>query len=252
MRRSLGGLALRRRFYPESNIGGFSRDDPGIVLFSQLDGILNAEDRVLDFGAGRGEQILDNEVEYRRRLFDLRGRCAHVEGCDVDEAVLSNPFLDHAEVIEVGNALPYPDNSFDIIYSRFVFEHVEHPTDVARELLRVVKPGGVVAALTPNKLGYIAIAGGLVPNRLHVGALNYIQPRRKAVDVFPTMYRLNTKKALRRAFGHQADIFVVRLSGEPAYHFGSPVLYRLFKWLHKCLPEQFQPLLVVFVRKHEV
>ena len=47
---------------------------------------------VLDFGAGRGEHILDDVIEYRRRLCNLRGRCAHVEGCDVDEVVLTNPF----------------------------------------------------------------------------------------------------------------------------------------------------------------
>jgi SAM-dependent methyltransferase len=247
--KSLSGAALRRHFFPEGNIGGFSRLDPGVALFNQINAILRTSDRVLDFGAGRGEHILDDSVEYRRQLFNLRGRCAHVEGCDVDDTVLTNPFLDHAEILQAGAPFPYPDNSFDIIYSRFVFEHIADPDLIARELTRILKPGGLIAALTPNKFGYIALAATLVPNRMHVRALSYVQPRRKSIDVFPTTYRLNTSKAVERAFGTDVDIHAVYLSGEPAYHFGSPVLYRLTKILHKYLPDRLQPLLIVFIRK---
>jgi SAM-dependent methyltransferase len=243
------GLTLRRRFFPESNIGGFSQEDAGIALFTQIDAVLRPTDRVLDFGAGRGEHILDNAVDYRRRLFNLRGRCAHVEGCDVDEVVLTNPFLDHASVIKQGSPLPYPDNSFDIIYARSVFEHIDDPDLVAQELVRIVRPGGLIAALTPNKFGYIAAAATIVPNRLHVRALSHIQPTRKSVDVFPTLYRLNTPRALERAFGPTVDIYIVHVSGEPAYHFGSPLLYRITKSLHKHLPDRLQPLLIVYIRK---
>lgn len=242
-------MTLRRRFFPEGNIGGFSHVDPGVALYSQINAILRPTDRVLDFGAGRGEHIVDDAVDYRRGLFTLQGRCAHVEGCDVDEAVLNNPFLDHAAVTEIGRPLPYPDESFDIICARFVFEHIADPAPVAQELLRVLKPGGVIAALTPNKLGYIAAVATLVPNRLHVWALSYIQPKRKSFDVFPTAYRLNSPQAIRRAFGPRITLHTMYLSGEPAYHFGSPVLYRIEKWLHKHLPNRLQPLLIAFVRK---
>jgi SAM-dependent methyltransferase len=241
-------LTLRRRFFPEGNIGGFSQVDPGLALFNQINAILRPTDHVLDFGAGRGEHILDDEIDYRRQLFNLRGRCAHVEGCDVDAAVLTNPFVDHASVLEPGKPFPYADRSFDIIFSRFVFEHIADPDFVARELLRILKPGGVIASLTVNRAGYIALAATAVPNRLHVRALRYVQPMRKSVDVFPTTYKLNTPKALRRAFGHDVEIYTNHLSGEPAYHFGYPILYRFAKFLHKHLPDRLQPLLIVYIR----
>jgi SAM-dependent methyltransferase len=41
-----------------------------------------------------------------------------------------------------GQNLPFPDRTFDIVYSRQVFEHIRHPDNVAAEVLRVLKPGG--------------------------------------------------------------------------------------------------------------
>ncbi|MDT5208195.1 MAG: hypothetical protein QOF67_610 [Mycobacterium sp.] len=205
---------------------------------------------MLDFGAGRGESLWDDNVDYRRELCNLQGRCEHLEGCDIDKVVMDNPFLDHAEVVTAGEPLPYEDDSFDIVVSRAVFEHVSDPDWVARELLRVVKPGGLIAAITPNKLGYIGLAARLVPNRFHIIALKKVQPTRKAEDVFPTRYLLNTPKALRRAFGSRADVFVVRTSSEPAYHFGSQLLFGAMKWLTKHLPAWMQPTLFIYIRKH--
>jgi SAM-dependent methyltransferase len=66
----------------------------------------------------------------------------NLAGCDIDEVVLDNPYLDHAEVIHPDSPLPYPDNRFDLVVAQWVFEHVADPNHVAHELLRVVKPGG--------------------------------------------------------------------------------------------------------------
>jgi SAM-dependent methyltransferase len=177
-----------------------------------------------------------------------------VEGCDVDEAVLTNPFLDHAEVIVPGAPLPYPDNRFDIVIARAVLEHIDDPDRVAQELLRVAKPGGLIAAITPNKYGYFAIGARLVPNRLHARALERVQPDRfgkpvRGEDVFPTRYLMNTPGALRRAFGPNAEINVGYWSAEPAYHFGHPFIYRFVRWMNKHLPARLQPTLLVYVRK---
>lgn len=240
---------LLQRFYPECNVGGFSHVDGTVVFFSQIAALLRPTDQVLDFGAGRGEPILDDEVPYRRHLSNLKGRCAQLHGCDVDTVVLDNPYLDHAEVIRPEAALPYSDNQFDLIVARHVFEHVGNPDHVAHELLRIVKPGGWIAAVTPNKLGYIALGARLVPNRFHVRALARVQPERKSEDVFPTRYRMNTRRALRKAFGGGVEIFTAGWASEPCYHFGSPYLYRSFKWAHKFLPAALQPTLFIYIKK---
>lgn len=49
----------------------------------------------------------------------------------------------------VGEHLPFPDNSFDAIYSYDVFEHVNHLPSVLHECYRVLRPGGTLTAAFP-------------------------------------------------------------------------------------------------------
>lgn len=58
--------------------------------------------------------------------------------------------LVHSEVQD-GRALTYPDECFDAAYSVSVLEHIPDRGDSAaiRELIRVVRPGGVVAVTVP-------------------------------------------------------------------------------------------------------
>jgi SAM-dependent methyltransferase len=240
---------LRDRFYPESLFGGFCRDDVMVAFYTRIAALLRPTDHVLDFGAGRGAQIIEDSIPYRRSLKTLRGRCAHLAGCDIDREVLGNPFLDSAALLGADGKLPYPSESFDLIYSNWVLEHVEASATIGAELLRVLKPGGVFCAITPNKYGYIALASQLVPNQLHARVLRRVQPARKGIDVFPTRYRMNTRKSIDAAFAGASATVIIPIHGEPAYHFGSAVIYGLFKLLHKITPPAMQPFLLVFVRK---
>lgn len=240
---------LKRRFYPEANVSGFSHVDGTIAFFNQLAAIVRPTDIILDFGAGRGGPLRDDKIAYRRNLGNFKGRCQHVDGCDIDPVVIQNPFVDDAKIICSGERLPYENDRFDIIVARHVFEHVERAEFTAQELMRIVKPGGIIAAITPNKWGYIAVSARSVPNSLHVRVLSRSQPDRKPEDVFPTEYKLNTPRDLRKAFGAGAEIFITRKAADPAYHFGNPWLYRLIKSINKYSPDALLPVLNVYVRK---
>lgn len=205
--------------------------DPDEVYFSAARELGRAG-RVLDFGAGRGVHGKD-----------LRDVCASIEGCDVDQAVLTNPYLHHATLLEMGRPLPYPDNHFDLIVSRYVLEHIDQPEFVAREIKRVLRPGGHFVSVTPNKNGYVALAARLIPNSLHVAVLKWVQPHKAAEDTFPTVYRLNTRADLERHFGR--GVTVSFHSGEPQYYFGREWLRRVMMVVHRLLPEQLHTAMVV-------
>ena len=53
------------------------------------------------------------------------------------------------DVRGVGECLPFKDGVFDVAFSFSVLEHVTDPFACARELARVLKPGGVLYAVVP-------------------------------------------------------------------------------------------------------
>ncbi|HTM95062.1 MAG TPA: hypothetical protein VL100_04480 [Croceibacterium sp.] len=79
--------------------------------------------------------------------------------------------------------------------------------------------------------------------------LTRIQPDRKAEDVFPAFYRLNTKGAIARYFGAHGEVAVYAMSSEPSYYFGSAAAFWIFKLIHKLTPAALHTALFVFVRK---
>lgn len=242
---------LEKRMFREAAVSGFPHIDQEVAFYVQVAALLRPDDVVLDFGAGRGAWFHDEPSRFRRWIQNFRGRCAHVDGCDVDPVVLTNQSLDRALVIEPGKPLPYEDDRFDLVVSRYVFEHLDDPEWAARELLRVTKPGGWICVMTPNKWGYVALAARMVPNALHNAALRFVQPQRKARDTFPTAYRLNTPRAVRKYFGHAADVHHYSTSAVPSYHFGSAIVFRLLRLVHRLTPPPLDVGLRFFIRKRE-
>ena len=107
-------------------------------------------DRLLDVGCGEG-----------RHCFGALERGARVVGLDLDPKSLragSGPL--RARAREVGGfgamlrgdafRLPFPDASFDRAICSEVMEHVHDYRAAARELARVVRPGGRAAVTVPT------------------------------------------------------------------------------------------------------
>ena len=170
---------LDRTFYSELS------DNWDDSLFRRLiDRRLCKDYRVLDLGAGAG--IVSQ--------MNFRGRVAQVCGVDLDERVLQNPFLDEGRVAS-GEAIPYPDATFDLVFSDNVLEHLSDPLAVFREVRRVLKPRGIFLAKTPNRNHYVSFLARLTPLRFH-RFLNRLRGR-ASVDTFPTRYRANSQRQLR-------------------------------------------------------
>ncbi|GJD47447.1 Ubiquinone biosynthesis O-methyltransferase, mitochondrial [Methylobacterium crusticola] len=80
---------------------------------------------VLDCGAGRRERYYANVV--------------NLEIVDYDTT----------DVLGIGEVLPFRDASFDAVISIAVLEHVRDPFACAREIARVLKPGGRLVCAVP-------------------------------------------------------------------------------------------------------
>jgi SAM-dependent methyltransferase len=53
------------------------------------------------------------------------------------------------DLVADGHDLPFVDNSFDYVWSNAVLEHVRNPFRVGAEIVRVVRPGGLVVVQVP-------------------------------------------------------------------------------------------------------
>lgn len=57
-------------------------------------------------------------------------------------------------VQEWGEALPFPDQTFDLVYARQVLHHARDLVQLCREMARVLRPGGVLIATREHVISH--------------------------------------------------------------------------------------------------
>jgi SAM-dependent methyltransferase len=201
---------IDERFYPNEH-----RDWDERRFCTLIRQYLEPQFVVLDYGAGRGKSD----------LFDFRHSVARHVGVDIDDVVLGNPLLDEARLVGPDGRLPFNDEEFDLTYCSSVLEHLENPAQTFAELDRVLKPGGLALAKTPNRRHYVAMVARLTPTSFH----RWVNKRRGRAecDTFPTHYRCNTKAHLEKALkGTSLEIESLHFwEGRPEYLRLSPITY---------------------------
>ncbi|MBI4317749.1 MAG: class I SAM-dependent methyltransferase [Chloroflexi bacterium] len=120
-----------------------------------------------------------------------------VVGIDVNVGTLCRNEVIQSGVVGDLSILPFADEAFDAATCQWVVEHLRDPVRFFREIFRVLKPGGNLFIMTPNLLNYEALAGKLIPNRLHAPLLRELLGRSEE-HTFPTYYRSNTPMSLDR------------------------------------------------------
>ena len=95
--------------------------------------------RILDLGCGTGTML-----EHLRRF-------GEVDGVDADEqAVRYCHSRGHTGVqLLESDALPFPDDSFDLLTALDVLEHIEDDRRTLEEVARILRPGGTLLATVP-------------------------------------------------------------------------------------------------------
>jgi SAM-dependent methyltransferase len=121
------------------------------IRFDELG--LRAGDRVLDVGTGFG-----------RHVFECARRGADVVALDYAEHEVVETRATIGAMIESGEVeferfdgvlrgdatrLPFDDDSFDIVITSEVLEHIQDDVTAIGEMVRVLRPGGMFAATVP-------------------------------------------------------------------------------------------------------
>lgn len=95
---------------------------------------------LLEPGCGRGEHL---------RLFKEFG--LDVYGVDLSPEAPSLAKDLNISVCDLeSDNLPYPDDYFDVIYSKSFLEHIRDPSRFLKEAYRVLKPGGLLLSMVPD------------------------------------------------------------------------------------------------------
>jgi SAM-dependent methyltransferase len=153
--------------------------------------ILPAQSAWLDLGCGH--QILPFWREQEEK--SLVQKSGVVVGLDADwGSVVKHRSIEDRVCGDI-DALPFRDNSFDLITANMVVEHLHQPDIQFGEIYRVLKPGGVFVFHTPNAHGYATLLARAVP-RLLKSKLIRLLDGRKDGDVFRTYYRANTSSRI--------------------------------------------------------
>jgi SAM-dependent methyltransferase len=113
---------------------------------------LRHTDRLLDIGAGPGTITADladsvaqvTATEVGQRELDLSRATVAARG-------LGNVAFEVQDV----HRLTFEDSSFDVTHAHQVLQHVTDPVQALREMARVTRPGGVVAARDSDYAGFV-------------------------------------------------------------------------------------------------
>lgn len=101
--------------------------------------------KVLDIGAGRGISSYAF-AKTGCQVTALEPNPSLLVGTQAIQFLVDNNQLPIQIIQEYGEALPFQDNSFDIVYGRAILHHASDLRKLCQEAARVLKPGGVFIA----------------------------------------------------------------------------------------------------------
>jgi SAM-dependent methyltransferase len=182
-------------------------------------------DRLVDqecfwIDVGGGASLFPNNPALAKSLAD---RCSLLVGVDPSDNIAENSLVQERAQCFIED---YEDQrQFDVATLRMVAEHIQHPERVVASLARLMKPGGKVVVLTPNRWSITSIAASVLPYRMHQLLTGFLWKTRDE-DVFPTVYAMNTRRQLRAVF-EQGGFKEAAFS-----HLDNCGILQRFRWLY--------------------
>ena len=131
-------VLTKDKYYRTARKGSLDVSHPGMKILLKL---ARDADSTLDLGCGEGTRL---------NLLATRGQGV---GVDISSKAISLAKKKYPNFdFRVGDLekLPFKEKSFDLVYSAFVFEHLDNPEKVIKEAIRVLTPGGKLVVIAPN------------------------------------------------------------------------------------------------------
>ncbi len=142
-------------------------------------------------------------------------------------------------VCGLGEALPFPAGSFDLVIGLWVLEHLAEPERALSEIARVLAPGGHFIFLTPNALHPLIRLNRL--SQMLPAFQRALIPRlyaRAEADTFRVHYRANTPARLHAlAAPHGFRVALLRAIPDPTYMAFNDLFFRMSVLFERLLPE---------------
>jgi ubiquinone/menaquinone biosynthesis C-methylase UbiE len=189
---------------------------PALEIYSEwLAEQVGSETRLLDAGCGPGGLVKGYLTTARMVIGVDRYATAFYASAEI-------PVLIESDL----NRLPFPNASFHVITCSWVLEHLQTPDKVFSEFARVLKPGGHLLLITPNKSNYVVWLRRVVPNLFSKRIVKAIYARDEHF-INPTYYRANTLNdidRLMRAAGLRRQRFE---------HVSDPTYLAITEWMFR-------------------
>jgi ubiquinone/menaquinone biosynthesis C-methylase UbiE len=147
---------------------------------------------VLDVGA--------NDGTFCHGMHRIVQHAGQLVGVDPDKAMLErNQFISERYFSTLEDA-DIPEESFDVLYSFFVFEHVADEERFMEAAARVLKSGGQLFFITPNGHHYFSILASFFEQfGIQRRVLGFVRTK-ELIDSYhyPALYRLNRPADIER------------------------------------------------------
>lgn len=147
---------------------------------ASLNGALN----ILEAGCGRQWGLDLQDIQYTLTGVDIDKNALDIrrnQRRDLDIAILADLRIACLE-----------SNSYDVILSKYVLEHIDGAEDVLKNFIRWLKPGGIMILTFPNRDSVYAYLTRITPFWFHVFYKKHIQKVKSAGkpghDPYPTVF----------------------------------------------------------------
>ena len=184
-------------------------------FFQQLDDYrydkLNYLPRLVDFSSSQGKRFLEvgcgagiDLVRFARAGAIVTGIDLSTTAIDLARKNIEQNGLSADLRVMNGEAMQFPDNSFDVVYGHGVLQYTANVEKMVAEIHRVVKPGGEVIVMVYNRNSWLNLMRRVtkvplehedapVLNKYSIGELKIFLKPFKNYRIIPERFPVKTK-----------------------------------------------------------